>query len=113
MDQAAYTLAALVEVQRGGQFPSTPAELACLIGGSATASDVSRRMAVLERCGVIERVLDEHGELALTDMGNVIGYQLTNLGEQLLLEDIANWQPERSERARREAEMLRAAGGIL
>jgi hypothetical protein len=112
MDQADLTLCALVEIQRGAQLPATPGELVALIGGSADTRGVAQRMVALQRMGVISRVLDASGALALTSDGQYVGYQLTAMGEQLLSEDLANWQPEPSERARREKEILEAVGGV-
>lgn len=101
VNQADYVLLALTEIQCGGDIASTPAEIACLIGGSATTRDLGLRMRALFELGVLSVRVDSRGA--------VVGYQLTSLGEQLMLEDAGNWTPEPSERARRERELLEAA----
>lgn len=101
VSQADYVLLALIEIQCGGDIASTPAEIACLIGGSATTRELGLRMKVLFQLGVLSIRIDTRHA--------VLGYQLTSLGEQLMLEDAGNWTPEPSERARRERELLEAA----
>lgn len=96
--QADLVLLALVEIQRGGSLPSNAIELAALIGGSATSRDVGRRLFEMVGLGLLQGAR----------VGGLIDYRLTNLGEQLLLEDIGGWEPEPSERARRERELLQA-----
>lgn len=92
LDQGDYVIIALVEVLRGGQLPAHPANVADEIGGGIQRlRDVRERMVKMARLGVLERIVD--------------GVQVTDLGEQIIIEDVGGLEPSLLERERREREM--------
>jgi hypothetical protein len=90
-DQADLLLLANVETIRDQQQPATPSAVAALIGG-APVLDVYKRLERLMAYGCLERI--------------PTGYQLSEMGAELLRQELVGWSPSSREDRRREAELL-------
>jgi hypothetical protein len=98
MDVADYVVAAMVESKRtseGVNGYANPVTIAALIGG-ATRDDIRLRLRKMKRLGVLEMSCVEPT------------YQVTNLGCQLLLEDVGSFEPTKKEVERRDRELAEA-----
>jgi hypothetical protein len=94
IEQVDYVVLAIVEMLRGADEFATAISVGAHIGGDTPPADV-------------EALMRKHVELGLLEWHPVVRTaQLTDLAEQLLLEDLGNWDPARRERARREREMI-------
>jgi hypothetical protein len=90
-DKADLLLLANVETIRDQQQPSSASAVASLIGG-APVLDVYKRLERLRALGCLER-----------SQG---GYQLPELGAELLRQELIGWSPSTREDRRREAELM-------
>jgi hypothetical protein len=90
-DKADLLILANVETIRDQQQPSSATAVAALIGG-APALEVYKRMERLRALGCLER--------------SAGGYQLPELGAELLRQELVGWSPSTREDRRRERELM-------
>jgi hypothetical protein len=93
-DQADLIILSHVETIRDQDQPATPSAVASLIGG-APAEVVAKRLGNLWGLQAVEMV----------PMNPREGFQLTELGAELLRRDLIGWSPSAREDARRTAKL--------
>jgi RIO-like serine/threonine protein kinase len=92
-DDADLLILACVETRCDQQQPATASAVASLIGG-ARVGEVSKRLARLYFLGLLS-----------DDKRAFLGYKLTELGAELLRQELIEWTPSNREEARRANEL--------
>lgn len=99
-DQADLIILANIETIQDQKQPATSSAVAALIGG-APVGEIHKRMIRLKTLQALELDGIHPGSLALTE-----------LGVELLREEMPGWSPSGRETRRREAAMRRALNGL-
>lgn len=102
-DEADLVIMANVETVRDQLQPATASAVASLIGG-APEMEVARRLQRLYILGVLDQV--SHSR-------TLAGYQLNDMGCELLMRELIEWSPSAREQGRRDVQLsLAAARGL-
>lgn len=102
-DEADLIIMANVETLRDQLDPATASAVAALIGG-APEREMARRLQRLYHLGVLDQVAHS---------SSVVGYQLNEMGCELLMRELIEWSPSAREQGRRDVQLsLAAARGL-